>query len=100
MRDNWLKQKIENFNGKAWDSVLVIGADADFNSFYKDLKEDLQSEDGSAEIKDILSKEDYEALEDYIFYGDAGAVSQKLIEQIHGSIYAVIDAERNNFYEY
>lgn len=38
MRDNWLKQKIENFKGKDLDSILVIGADADFNSFYKDLK--------------------------------------------------------------
>lgn len=95
MIGNWLKQEIESFKEKDWDSILVIGADADFNSFYKDLKEDLHNEDYAAEIQDILSEEDYEALEDYIFYGDAGTVNQRLIEHIHGSVYATLDAARN-----
>ncbi len=84
-----LQREIKKFKKHPFDAYLVIGADAERNSDYADLKRDI--DEGCLLDIDIITDEDVEALQEYLCFGEngEGMVNNRLLSLLNSTIGAL-----------
>lgn len=84
-----LKKEIKKFKSRLSDAYLVIGADAEHNSDYAELRRDID-EERLWDI-DLIADEDIEALREYLYFGENGdhTVNNRLLSLLNSTIGAL-----------
>lgn len=84
-----LEKEIKKFKSRPSDAYLVIGADAEHNSDYVELKQDIE-EDRLCDI-DLITDEDIEALREYLYFGENRdyTVNSRLLSILNSTIGAL-----------